>query len=480
MTVLRPSRTLLTILAALLLVGLAVPTVDAHVPGARHYRVGGAISLDTNLLSTSGASAWAINEYLASTTSLPPLGKAFIAAEGKYGVNARFLVAAAMHESAWGTSYIARAKHNLFGYNAFDRDPARYASVYGTYAANINATARFIKDFYLTPGGRWWGGAATLRSMQRFWSSSHSWGVNVSHLAGSIHLDTITGRVVEFAAPLVGGGLHGGDVIPVQLTWAGGPIPAGVEFVAQWVPVELDVDAELSRVTTVETGAVDGVVNASPTNPTITTAAPRSRTLARSTTITVTAPRQPGRYLLQVDMRDTGGGPLPAAQRVHIPSVAVRVWGDRAVSVDLEPSLDGTGAIVRITNTGRVAIPAISSHRESTARDPEAGPSFSVVTVTASSGGAADIAPAILLSAPLGAAIQPGASMIVEIPGITAATGRSMNWLSVSLSILGDPNALAAYLPFGAWLSDTGQAATVSADAAISANGGLRPDAVAR
>jgi hypothetical protein len=56
----------------------------------------------------------------------------------------------------------------------------------------------------------------------------------------------------------------------------------------------------------------------------------------------------------------------------------------------------------------------------------------------------------------------------------------SINWRSVSLSVLGDPNALAAYLPFGAWLSDTGQAATVSADAAISANGGLRPDAVAR
>jgi hypothetical protein len=461
MTVLRPSRTLLAVLAASLLVSLAVPAVDARMPRARHYRVGGAITLDTKLLSASGASAWAINEYLASTTSLPPLGKAFIAAESKYGVNARFLVAAAMHESAWGTSYIARVKHNLFGYNAFDRDPLRYASVYATYAANIDATAKFIKDFYLTPGGRWWGGAATLRSMQRFWSSSHRWGVNVSRLASSIHLDTMAGRAFEFVAPLVGGGLHGGDQVPVQLTWAGGSIPAGVEFVARWVPVELDADAEVSHGTTVETGAVDRVVSATPTNPTITAPAPRSRTLARSIAITVTAPRQPGRYLLQVDMRDTGGGPLPAVQRVGIPSVAVRVWGDRAVSVDLEPSLDGTGAILRVTNTGLVVIPAVSSRRETTAGDPEAGPRFSVLSVTASSGGAADITPVMLLSAPLGAPLPPGASVTVDIPGIAEASGRSTIWLSVSLSILGDPNALAAYLPFRVWLSDTGLGATV-------------------
>lgn len=257
----RPLQTFLTILAVALLVSFAVPAVDAHVPRARHYRVGHAITLDTNLLSTSGASAWAINDYLLATTSLPPLGKAFIAAEARYGVNARFLLAAAMHESAWGTSYIARRKHNLFGYNAFDRDPSRYASAYATYAANIDATARFIKDFYLTPGGRWWGGAPTLRSMQRFWSSSHQWGIGVSRIASSIHLHTLAGSALEFTAPSVSGGLHGGDQASVQLKWAGGTIPAGVEFVAQFVPVALDADAVTdvpSTAANAEAGAVDG------------------------------------------------------------------------------------------------------------------------------------------------------------------------------------------------------------------------------
>jgi len=461
----RPLQTFLSILAVALLVSFAVPAVDAHVPRARHYRVGHAITLDTNLLSTSGASAWAINDYLLATTSLPPLGKAFIAAEARYGVNARFLLAAAMHESAWGTSYIARRKHNLFGYNAFDRDPSRYASAYATYAANIDATARFIKDFYLTPGGRWWGGAPTLRSMQRFWSSSHQWGIGVSRIASSIHLHTFAGSALEFTAPSVSGGLHGGDQASVQLKWAGGTIPAGVEFVAQFVPVALDADAVTavpSTAANAEAGAVDGAGGASPIIPASTGPAPRARSMARSITLTVAAPSQPGSYLLQMDMRDTGGGNLPAAQRVRIPRVAVRVWGDRAVSVDVEPSLDGTGAIVRITNTGRLAIPAVPSRGE-TGVD-SADPILSMVTVTGSTG-SADVAPVTLLSVPLDVDLQPGASRTFDIPAIASATGRTMNWLAVSLSVLGDPNVLAASLPYGAWMSN-GRDATVQADSA--------------
>ncbi len=459
---------MLAMLVATALMSFVAPTVDARVPRATHYRVGGAITLDTNLVSKSGASAWAINEYLASTTSLPPLGKAFVAAERKYGVNARFLLAAAMHESARGTSYIARVKHNLFGYNAYDRDPLRYASAYATYAANIDATTKFIKDFYLTPGGRWWGGAPTLRSMQQFWSSSGQWGVGVSRIASSIHLAAFSGRSITFSAPAVQGLLHGGDRAQVELTWAGGAIPAGVEFVARWVPVELDADAVaavLSGPVAAETGAVDAAVNPSPARPTITSPASRSRTRARSVTLTIRAPRQPGRYLLEVDMRDTGRRPLPAAERVDTPSVAVRVWGDRAVSVDLGLSLDGTGAVVRITNTGRVTIPAAPSQDAAAAGNPEPAATPSVVTVTASSSGAADAAPDLLLSTRLAADLLPGASVTFDVRGIAAATGRTASWLSVSLSILGNQNALGAYAPVGAWFSDAGLDALAPADA---------------
>ena len=171
------------IIAAAILMSLLATTVNAGMPHSRRYHVNGPITLDTNLRSRSGVSAWAIDEYLKARTPLPPLGAAFLAAERKHKVNARFLLAAALHESGWGRSAISRVKHNLFGLNAYDRDPLRYASTHRSYAASVKATAKFIAASYLTPGGRWWGGQPTLRSMQQYWSSSGRWGEAVSRIA---------------------------------------------------------------------------------------------------------------------------------------------------------------------------------------------------------------------------------------------------------------------------------------------------------
>jgi Mannosyl-glycoprotein endo-beta-N-acetylglucosaminidase len=463
----------MAVLAAALLLGVAAPAVDARLPRAKPFRAGGAITLDTNLLSASGASAWAIDAYLKATTSLPPLGAAFIAAEQKYGVNARFLLAAALHESGWGTGYISRAKHNLFGYNAYDRDPFRYASAYATYAANIEATTKFIKDWYLTSGGRWWGGQPTLRSMQQYWSSSHWWGDSVSRIATSIRLDSIAGRSITFAAPVVGGPLHGGDRATVALSWTGGAVPTGVEFVATWEPILLDADvvAETASTGVANHGSIDAAPSpASAAGPSVVTAAPtgpdpsgpssvaarRVKSGSRSITLGVAAPADPGTYLLDVEMLDSGRRPLPSAEQVNIPGVEVRVWGDQAVSYDLEPSLDGTGAEVRITNTGRATIPAVE-HQPPPApgnRDPE--PARSIVTVTASAVDPLNPAPVSLVVTPLAADLRPGESVTVDVPDVGAATGRTTNWLSVDLSVLGDAAWLGASSPVGAWFADSG------------------------
>ncbi len=447
----------LAVIAVLLLMTLVVPAVDARAPRATRYHVGGRITLDTNLLSTSGVAAWAIDEYLKATTPLPALGAAFLSAEKKYGVNARFLLAAAMHESGWGTSYISRAKHNLFGYNAFDRDPVRYANAYATYAANIDATARFIKDFYLTPGGRWWGGQPTLRSMQQFWSSSHTWGVGVSRIATSIHLGSIAHRSITFAAPVSSGPLHGGSQARVRLTWTGGAVPKGVEFVASWQPISLDSDVVAAATSGPATGAADGATppTGDPRGPTR-VAARRVGTTTRSITLAVAAPGEPGTYLLDLEMRDAGRGPLPAAERLDIPGAEVRVWGDRAASYDLASSPDGTGAVVRITNTGRAAIPAVPSQASPGPRDPEARAARTIVTVTASSSDAVNPRPVVLLTAPLTADLAPGASVSLGMPAIEAATGRKTNWLSVNLSVLGDATWLAASSTGGGWFSNAG------------------------
>jgi len=441
---LRRFRVTLAVLVVMLMVGLAVPSVDARMPRPRPYHPGGRITLDTNLLSVSGVSAWAIDEYLKAATPLPPLGAAFVDAEQKYGINARFLLAAAIHESGWGRSHIARAKHNLFGYNAYDRDPLRFASAYATFAANIDDTARFIKDMYLTRGGRWWGGQPTLRSMQQFWSSSHTWGINVSRIATSIHLARLSGRKISFAAPIVSGPLHPGERASVHLGWVGGSIPTGVEFVATWEPIALDSEVPTtgtSRVVTGDPGPIEA-------------AARRVGTETSRIALVVAAPVAPGRYLLAVEMRDSGRRLLPAAERVQIPSVEVRVWGDRAVSYGLEPNLAGDGAVVRITNTGRTTIPAISPRIPPASRDPDTEVARSIVTVTASAAGPANTAPLRLLTAPLVADLLPGATVSLDVPGIEALTGTTTNWLSVNLIVLGEATWLGPYSPAGAWFSD--------------------------
>ncbi len=460
------------LLAAAVLVTLAVPTADAYMPHARRYHVGGRITLDTNLRSKSGVSAWAIDQYLRSKTPLPRLGKAFLAAERKYGVNARFLLAAAMHESAWGTSAIARLKHNLFGYNAYDRDPFRYATAHATYAANINATAKFIRDYYLTPGGRWWGGAPTLRSMQQFWSSSGTWGVNVSRIASSIRLAHVAGKSLDLAAPVMTGTVHDGEKVPVHLSWTGGDIPRAIRFVATWEPVEVAPDANGAPGASPLPGAgVEGMV-ASPADAassraatassraaerqvsSVRVAARRTQTSSRAISLSVAAPDKPGTYELHLDARDSDGRRLPARERLRIPSVETRVWSDRAISVALAPSADGTAAVVTITNNGRETIPSRAGQEAPVAGAPEARTLRSLVTVTATAGDPSD--PALILAAPLTEDLVPGASVHLTTPAIESITGQASSWLEINLSVLGDPGWLQESAPAGAWFSTSG------------------------
>lgn len=487
MTATHRSRLVPAVIAAAILMSLLATTANAGVPHARRYHVGGPITLDTNLRSRSGATAWAIDEYLAANTPLPPLGAAFIAAERKHGVNARFLLAAALHESGWGRSYISRVKHNLFGLNAYDRDPLRYASAHASYGASIRATAKFIKASYLTPGGRWWGGQPTLRSMQRYWSSSGRWGEAVSRIASSLHLRSLAGRKLRFAAPVLSGPLHGGDRASVRLSWSGGAIPAGVEFQATWRPIELDeevvaaaiADAATAEVGALDLGAIDTMAMSAsraaavslssvalpPTvtprrSPPSTVAARRIQTKDRSIILAVPAPDEPGRYTLELELRDAGRGPLPARERVDIPGVEVRVFDDRAVTYDIDPSPDGAGAVLRITNTGRVTIPAAPEPAPFGSNGSRDEAVRSVVTVTAAAGPSADPRPVHLLASPIVADLAPGASISLVIPHLDVVTGRTTNWISVGLSVVGDARWLAASSSDGAWLSTVRPLAT--------------------
>ena len=100
--------------------------------------------------------------------------EAFYNAEQTYGVNGIFIAAVGIHESAWGTSYLAKEKNNLFGYKAYDRDPINSAQDFESYVDAINVVAEAISKNYLTPTGSYYNGT-TIESVNQKYASDKSW-----------------------------------------------------------------------------------------------------------------------------------------------------------------------------------------------------------------------------------------------------------------------------------------------------------------
>ena len=100
--------------------------------------------------------------------------EAFYNAEQKYGVNGIFIAAVGIHESAWGTSYLAKEKNNLFGYRAYDRDPINSAQDFESYESAINIVAEALSKNYLTPTGSFYNGT-TIESVNEKYASDKTW-----------------------------------------------------------------------------------------------------------------------------------------------------------------------------------------------------------------------------------------------------------------------------------------------------------------
>lgn len=77
----------------------------------------------------------------------------FYYVEKQYNINGLFIAAIGIHESAWGTSKIARDKNNLFGYGAYDSNPYNGAYTFTTFSESIDLMARVLIKYYLNPAG---------------------------------------------------------------------------------------------------------------------------------------------------------------------------------------------------------------------------------------------------------------------------------------------------------------------------------------
>ena len=376
----------------------AAPTSAWWGLPTRPFHAGGHLGVDSDLLSKSGLSAWAIDRYLAANTPLPPLGSAFMQAERRYGINARYLVAHAMLESGFGTSDIARYAHNLFGYHAYDRDPWRYATRFRTFKGGILNVAKAIKRDYLVPSGRFWGGAPTLRGMYMY-ASDPNWDRKIAAIAAGLDLPTLSGLGVHLGQVAADEDVPAARRTSIQVPvdpGRAGALPAAVRFLVRFRPLALrEADPQIAQVT-----RLPATLRSPAFRPPLETDRE-----ATSVGLTVLAPAWPGRYAVEVLIRDTDGAPLPDADKLRIRSTVVRV--SPAASVSYSVSSQATGLVVRATNTGSVAV------RAGGTRDvDDAAQSALEAWAVGASGGA----PRLIRSLPLTSSLAPGTSMSFSIP----------------------------------------------------------------
>lgn len=114
--------------------------------------------------------------------SMIGLGKAFKLAEAKYGVNAAFLAAVAVHESGKGTSRIAREKNNLFGWGANDYDPYASAHTFLTLESGISFVAYRLRTVYFDQLG-----LTTLRAVGSRYATDPEWADKVLYWVKKLH-----------------------------------------------------------------------------------------------------------------------------------------------------------------------------------------------------------------------------------------------------------------------------------------------------
>ena len=355
----RPSRAWATVVAASLAVVVAVAPVAAADPvtlterppkaiptTVEPYIAGAPITVNTDILSVSDYPAWAIDEFLAAKTPLPPIGMAFVKAERDYGVNALALLGIAMLESGYGSSYLARVKRNLFGFNALDRDPIGAATTFPSYEACVDYVAKFLRDEYLSPSGGMWGAYPTLRAVNLAYATDPGWADKIARIATSIDrfMVTLRERGVSFSGVAVAPLVLAGSKTSLTVKWKadkGEDLPSRLLYAVRWTPVAI---------------AEDGI------GPAAALAAPDWRITDTTDDhhvlgFTVKAPKAPGLWRLEVDPRDTDGAPLPASDHPKVRSALLRVVAaDEAV---LTLGSAGTGKLsATIRAAGRKAVRA--------------------------------------------------------------------------------------------------------------------------
>ena len=152
--------------------GIAITSINGYTggPPVRFFRWrnsgAGSVSVSNEKYWTSnniayhdlswtlnGLSAGQLNNWIRATSPGSPFngqGNVFMEAQKQSGLDARYILAHAALESAWGRSNIAKRYNNYFGIGAFDNDPnnAKNFSNSGLASGIINGAKWIAKNYY--------------------------------------------------------------------------------------------------------------------------------------------------------------------------------------------------------------------------------------------------------------------------------------------------------------------------------------------
>jgi phage minor structural protein len=147
-----------------------------------------------------GITATQINNWIRAKAPNSPFngqGQVFIEAQKQSGLDARYILAHAALESAWGSSRIGRTYHNYFGINAYDSNPdnAKKSSNRSLQAGIING-AVWIKEHYYNRGQK------TLYAMNHDrnghnYASDKAWGDKIANIMKSSERFTSAGATAS-------------------------------------------------------------------------------------------------------------------------------------------------------------------------------------------------------------------------------------------------------------------------------------------
>ena len=130
---------------------------NSSVAGASKQTLLSKLSFDMKLNKPSGLTLDQFKKVLTDSKDVNNIfssqAEYFYYIEKQYNINGIFVAAVGIHESAWGTSKIAREKYNLFGYGAYDSNPYNGAYKFTSYSESIDLVSRVFVKYYLNPKG---------------------------------------------------------------------------------------------------------------------------------------------------------------------------------------------------------------------------------------------------------------------------------------------------------------------------------------